>query len=78
MKIIKNILDEKSGISCMRLMSLLSLSIAGVISFIEVYRDCTLQDSMGTIGIFVGAAFGGKVWQKYAEVSGSKSDEPKQ
>jgi hypothetical protein len=66
------ILKEQSGVSAMRVMSLLSLTTGAIIALIAVYRNCDLNGSVPMVTIFVGAAFGGKVWQKYAEVEKSK------
>jgi hypothetical protein len=61
------ILKEQSGVSAMRAMSLISLFLGSLIALIAVYRNCDLNGSVPMVSIFIGSAFGGKVWQKYAE-----------
>lgn len=59
--------SENSEVSMMRVMSMLSLS-AGIV--IGAYGLCTNKDMSALsmlCGVFVGAAFGGKVGQKFAE-----------
>lgn len=64
------LLSESGDISCMRVMSLLSLcfGFAVFISGLVAGRD--LSQVSVIVGIFVGAAFGGKVAQKFGETSG--------
>jgi hypothetical protein len=65
---LKALFSESEQVSSMRIMALLSLSIAGAIAFISLFNDKGLDSSASvTIGIFVGAAFGGKVSQKMVE-----------
>ena len=64
MKLLKQLFSENSSVSMVRLMSLISLCVGA-------YLAIRGQDSC--VAIFVGAAFGGKISQKYIEVQGNKS-----
>ena len=57
-------------------MSLFSLLTGAVLAFLTLYKGENLNNSATVIGIFVGAAFGGKVWQKYAEAGTKDSISP--
>lgn len=58
MKLIQACFSSSSDVSCMRVMSFISLLIGG-------YLAVTGHDT--SVGVFVMAAFGGKVAQKFAE-----------
>lgn len=58
--------NENSEISAMRVMAVMSLLIGAILA--SKGADSTI------VAIFVGAAFGGKVAQKFAEI---KEDKPK-
>ena len=73
MEFLKRILSQNHETSCMRLMSLISLTVGSLLAFGTLIKGDNLNNSASVIGIFVGAAFGGKVWQKYAEVPPKKS-----
>jgi hypothetical protein len=64
---LKKLLSESGDVSTVRLMSILSL-VVGV--FIGIYGVCESKDLSGiaqVCGVFVSAAFIGKVSQKFAE-----------
>lgn len=67
MNFLERLLSNDSGLSALRFMSLVSLFIAGSITYIAIFMNKDLRDISTLVAIFVGAAFGGKVWQKYAE-----------
>lgn len=48
----------------------MSLFIGGSIAYVSLFENRDLAAASPVIGIFVGAAFGGKVWQKFAEKDG--------
>lgn len=66
MNFIKDMFSESSDVSCMRVMAFLSLLIGAGLSFYTVTKG-TLPGAIPVIAIFVGAAFGGKIGQKYLE-----------
>jgi len=68
---LRQILSENPDASCMRLMALLSLVIGGAIAFIGLYRGTDITGLSLLCGVFVGSAFGGKVWQKSVEARGA-------
>lgn len=72
MNFLVSLLSEKSAISCVRVMSLLSLCIGGAIAFMSIFNQCSLQDATPLVSVFVAGAFGGKVGQKFAEQRGKK------
>lgn len=67
MNFIEKLLSEGSDVSCMRLMSILSLLIGAILTFYIVRINYNLSEATPVIGIFVGSAFGGKIWQKTIE-----------
>lgn len=68
MELIRAMFSEEAQVSSMRVMSFLSL-LAGVgIAFYSFTSGCKVTEATTMVAIFVGAAFGGKVWQKYAEI----------
>lgn len=56
---------------------MISLFVGASIAYLSIFKGCALDSATPAIGVFVGAAFGGKVWQKYAEKHkrNSKHDE---
>jgi hypothetical protein len=64
---IKSALSEKDKISTMRIMSLFSLLVGAGIAIYGIYEGKDLGGVAEICGVFVGAAVGGKVTQKYAE-----------
>lgn len=67
MKWVRSLLSSSSDVSMMRVMSLLSLLIAGVLAF---------KGMDTSVSVFVYAAFGGKFAQKYLETSNAPSPKP--
>jgi Na+(H+)/acetate symporter ActP len=57
---LRDLFSENSSVSMMRVMSLIALVIGGYLA---------LQGKNDTVGIFVGAAFSGKVLQKAVELN---------
>ena len=59
--------DDDGNPSSMRAMSVMALVIAGALALLPVLGvgDCTVESTI--ILWFLGAAFGGKVFQKFAE-----------
>lgn len=68
MKLVSAILSDNSHISSMRLMSLISLIIAGYIAIYGISTKADLNGVAMLCGVFLTAAFGGKVAQKMSEV----------
>lgn len=64
MRFLKNLFSEKSDISAMRVMAMISLLIGGYLAF-------TGKDA--SVSIFVLAAFGGKFAQKVVETKDGKA-----
>lgn len=52
----------------MRFMSVVSLLIAGFIALYALCKGVNLNDTTPLVSVFVGAAFGSKVWQKAYEL----------
>ena len=71
--LLNQLLSESGSISCMRVMSLLSLCVGAFIAiYAEIAEINQLNSALPVVSVFVGAAFGGKAWQKYSEVSNKK------
>jgi hypothetical protein len=62
---LKSLLSESGDISAMRFMAILSLLFSFIIAAYGLY--CS-KDVLALSGMFLGAAFGGKVAQKISEV----------
>lgn len=67
MNIAKELLDENSSMSTMRLMSLLSLACGCGLGVYGLYMNRDLIGLAALCGVFVTAAFGGKAIQKSIE-----------
>jgi len=72
-KLIREILSEKSPISCMRLMSLIALFLAGYIAVVGLQKGSDLSGLSMLVGTFLAASFGGKTFQKNIEVKSANS-----
>lgn len=70
MKFLTALFGENSEVSCMRVMSFLSLLTGASVTFYSIYRGIDLASATPVIGVFVGGAFGGKVAQKFVEGNG--------
>lgn len=69
MALLRDILSSGSGVSSMRLMSL-SAMIAGIVmAVVGLFLRVDLFGLSALCGVFVGAAFTGKVMQKRVETS---------
>ena len=68
MNIFERILSENSDLSVMRLMCLLSLLSGIAIAVLGMCYSRDLTSTAALSSVFVGAAFAGKVTQKFAEV----------
>lgn len=69
MSFFQKLLSESGDVSCMRLMSLLSLLVGAALALYCLHKGTDIAGATPVISVFVGAAFGGKVWQKYAETA---------
>lgn len=72
---LKSMFSEGSEISSMRIMAMISLLIAGGLAVAGMYKGVSATELSILCGVFVGAAFGGKVGQKFAE---NKAEEKKE
>lgn len=70
---IKQMLSNKSEVSAMRAMSFIALIVGSIIAAYGIYRDADLGGLAELVGVFLAAAFGGKVAQKHIE-SKAKDD----
>lgn len=70
MEFLRRMFSGDSSVSCMRVMSMLSLLLGAGVAYLQIFNACKLSDSATIVGIFVGSAFGGKVAQKFAEYKG--------
>lgn len=67
MQLFKEILSQKSDVSCIRLMSVLGLFIAGYIAIRGLETHADLNGLAMLCGTFLASSFGAKVWQKSVE-----------
>ena len=63
-----NFLKEDNGnLSAVRIGFMLCILTACIIGVYGVYKDSDLLTLAGLVGTYLGAAYGGKVWQKKSE-----------
>lgn len=60
-------LSEKGDISLMRVMALSCVAVSSIIAIYGVYSNRDLIDISALCAVFLGAAFTGKVSQKFME-----------
>jgi Na+(H+)/acetate symporter ActP len=68
--------SEQSKVSSTRVMSFISLLIGGYLAIHGLDVKSDLVGLATLVGVFVGAAFGGKVWQKKIEVEAAQKALP--
>lgn len=76
-KFLKLLFSDNSDISMMRFMCLVSLFLGGGIACYGISHGQDLNALAILCSVFVGAAFGGKVGQKFAEIRSISKDEEK-
>ena len=64
---LKAMFSEDSGVSSTRVMSFISLVIGAYLAIHGLDMRVDLMSLAALVGVFVGGAFGGKVWQKSIE-----------
>lgn len=74
-KFFRALLSDQGDLSMTRFMSLTCVAAALVISIVCLYRGQPADSVVGLVSVFLGAAFGGKVAQRFAE-SKEKDKEP--
>jgi uncharacterized membrane protein YiaA len=76
MEWLKSLLSENSTVSAMRVMAFIALFIGAGLAFAGMYAGKDLNALSVLVGVFVGAAFGGKMVQKFAEVKSDSTKKP--
>lgn len=72
---LKALFSEQSGVSMMRVMSIISLLVGCAVAFVGLNKMPVDYSGISLlVSVFLSAAFGGKVMQKRIEVNGAKSD----
>lgn len=74
MSFIRDLLSESGSISAMRVMALICVLAAVGVAMFGLKEKSDVGQISILCGIFLGAAFGGKVGQKFAETGGSSAD----
>lgn len=74
-KFFHELLLERSQLSSMRFLAICSLFIGGAIAAYALYANKDLSGTSMLCGVFVSAAFCGKVGQKYLEVKSADKPE---
>jgi hypothetical protein len=67
MNFIKEMLSDSGSISCMRVMSIVSMFAGTGIAIVGIYKGQDLSKLAILVSVFVGAAFGGKAIQAFAD-----------
>jgi uncharacterized membrane protein YcaP (DUF421 family) len=70
MEFIKKMLSGESEVSCMRVMSMISLLMGGLIAGIGLFKGVDLSELSILAGVFVTSAFAGKAAQAFSEKKG--------
>jgi hypothetical protein len=65
---LKNLVSSTGEVSAMRVMSLMSVTIAGSLAVIGLYKNSDLVGLATLCGTFLTAAFTGKIMQKNTEM----------
>ena len=65
---LKSCLSQDSSVSSMRIMSFIALFAAIGVTAYGMYRAFNLTELSLLVGVFIGAAFGGKAYQKKIEL----------
>lgn len=73
MKLLRELINEQSPVSTMRVLSLMAMFIAGSIAMFGVYRGSDMLGVAAVAGVFVSASMTGKVVQKSMEIKSNKS-----
>jgi hypothetical protein len=72
---LSQLFSENSGVSMMRVMSILALLAGIAIAFVGLNKLPVDYSGISLLaGAFLGAAFGGKVMQKRVETTGAKAE----
>jgi uncharacterized membrane protein YiaA len=64
---LSKMISESNDVSAMRIMSAFSLLVGSAIAIVGLYMQKDLNQLSTLCMVFVGAAFGGKVAQKFGE-----------
>lgn len=67
MNVIREVLSEQGSISCMRVLSCVSLLVGSGIAIYGITHSKDLSGVTMLVSVFVGSAFGGKILQKKDE-----------
>lgn len=67
--------DDKGNPSSMRMMAAGALLIAGALALLPMLPSVEANSDATLIGMFLTAAFGGKIWQKTTETKSNQSEE---
>ena len=67
MEFLKKLLASGGAISTMRVMGFWSLFVGSFLAIVGLYKGMNLLELSALCGVFIGAAFGGKVAQKSLE-----------
>lgn len=78
MNYLKELLSDVGNASMTRFMSLLCILAAISISIVTVCKNQSLDSAVGLVSVFLAAGFGGKVFQKHAEVNSEDKNQPVQ
>ena len=65
---IKLMFSESGEVSTMRVMCVVALIVGAAIGIYGIVESKDLTGTSMLAGVFVGAAFGGKAWQKVSEL----------
>ena len=75
MRLLRDLINEKSPVSTMRVLSLVAMLIGGAVAMFGVYRGSDMLGVAAVAGVFVSASITGKVVQKSIEVKSDKSSD---
>lgn len=64
---ISKLLSENKDVSCMRVMSIISLVFGGIVAILSITSKVEMSGAAQMVSVFVVSAFGGKTLQKHME-----------
>ena len=71
---LRDMFSEQSNISSMRVMSMIALLVSSYLAIYGIDSKADLNALAVLCSVFLGAAFGGKVAQKFAETKPDKEE----
>jgi hypothetical protein len=66
------VFEPRSAVSSVRFYAFISLLVGSALAFVGMFRNEDLYALATLCSVFIGGAFGGSVWHKFAEKKAGK------